>query len=46
MRERILGHDVPDDPRAGTFADGVANQAVVDAIRAASATRAWVDVPR
>jgi predicted dehydrogenase len=46
MRERILGHEVPDDPSPGTFADGVANQAVVDAIRESSATRAWVDVPR
>jgi predicted dehydrogenase len=44
MRDRILGYDVPDDPVAGTFADGVANQAVVDAIREASATRTWVDV--
>jgi predicted dehydrogenase len=46
MRERILGHDVPDDPAAGTFADGVANQAVVDAIRASNTRRAWVEVAR
>ena len=46
MREGILGHDVPDDPAPGTFVDGVANQAVVDAIRASSSTHAWVDVPR
>jgi hypothetical protein len=45
MRERILGHDVPADPAAGSFVDGVANQAVVDAIRASSATRAWAEVP-
>ena len=45
MRERILGHDVADDPAAGTFADGVANQAVVDAVRESSATRTWVEVP-
>ena len=41
MRDRILGRDVPDDPAAGTFVDGVANQAVVDAIRASSASRSW-----
>ena len=37
MRDRILGYDTPSDPAAGTFADGVANQAVVDAIRESSA---------
>ena len=41
MRDRILGVDVADDPVAGTFADGVANQAVVDAIRSSSADRSW-----
>jgi predicted dehydrogenase len=46
MRDRILGRDVPDDPKAGTFADGVANQAVMDAIRASSASHAWQDVAR
>jgi predicted dehydrogenase len=46
MRDRILGRAVPEDPAAGTFADGVANQAVVDAVRASSAGRTWVDVPR
>ena len=40
------GTTYPTIPVAGTFADGVANQAVVDAIRKSSATRAWVDVPR
>ncbi len=44
MRERILGHEVAADPVAGTFVDGVANQAVVDAVRESSATRTWVDV--
>jgi len=29
----------------GTFVDGVANQAVVDAIRASSASRSWTEVP-
>jgi predicted dehydrogenase len=44
LRDRILGNDVPTDPPVPTFADGVANQAVVDAIREASATRTWRDV--
>jgi predicted dehydrogenase len=44
MRDRILGYEVSDDPVAGTFADGVANQAVVDAIRASSADRGWTEV--
>jgi predicted dehydrogenase len=46
MRDRVLGYDTPDDPVAGTFADGVANQAVVDAIRASSADRPWTEVAR
>jgi predicted dehydrogenase len=44
MRARVLGEPVRTDPVAGTFTDGVANQAVVDAIRASSATRTWQDV--
>jgi predicted dehydrogenase len=44
MRDRILGYEVSDDPVAGTFADGVANQAVVDAVRASSADRGWTEV--
>jgi predicted dehydrogenase len=44
MRDRILGYEVPDDPSAGTFVDGVANQALVDAIRASSAHRDWTEV--
>ena len=44
MRDRIVGAEVPADPVAGTFADGVANQAAVDAISESSATRTWVDV--
>jgi hypothetical protein len=37
LRDRALGRPVPDDPAAATFADGVAGQAVLDAIRASSA---------
>lgn len=44
MRDRVLGRDVAADPVAGTFADGVANQATVDAIRASSAAGGWVAV--
>jgi predicted dehydrogenase len=45
FRDRILGRDVPDDPRPATFADGVAGMAVLDAIRASAAEPAWVPVP-
>ena len=44
MRDRILGYDTPSDPAAGTFVDGVANQAVVDAIRESSAQGSWTAV--
>jgi predicted dehydrogenase len=37
LRDRALGRPVPDEPAAATFADGVASQAVLDAIRASSA---------
>ncbi len=46
LRDRVLGNQVPGDPPVPTFADGVANQAVVDAIRQASVTRTWRDVER
>jgi predicted dehydrogenase len=36
LRERALGRPVADDPAAATFADGVAGQAVLDAIRGSS----------
>ena len=42
MRDRILGLETPDDPAPATFADGVAGQAVLDAIRRSSAERRWV----
>ena len=41
----INGKPVPADPRPGTFADGVAAMAVIDAIRQSAATAgAWVAV--
>ena len=36
LRDRVLGQPVAEDPVAATFADGVACQAVLDAIRASS----------
>jgi len=46
MRERIAGRAGPSAPPLATFADGVAVQAVVDAIKQSSAERRWVDVDR
>jgi predicted dehydrogenase len=44
MRNRILGLETPSDPAPATFADGVAGQAVLDAIRKSSAERRWIDL--
>ncbi|MBJ19635.1 MAG: Gfo/Idh/MocA family oxidoreductase [bacterium] len=44
FRARILGWPVADDPRAATFADGVAVQAVLDAIRRSSREKTWVAI--
>jgi predicted dehydrogenase len=38
----IEGRPIPDDPRPATFADGVADMAVLDAIRRSAAEQAWV----
>jgi predicted dehydrogenase len=38
----IAGRPVPADPRPATFADGVADMVVLDAIRRSAAERAWV----
>jgi predicted dehydrogenase len=43
MRDRILGRETPADPAPATFADGLAAQAVLDAIRKSSAERRWVE---
>jgi predicted dehydrogenase len=40
----IAGRPVPDDPPPATFADGVADMAVLDAIRRSAAKQAWVPV--
>jgi predicted dehydrogenase len=46
LRDRILGNPVATDPKAATFADGVAGQAVLDAIRRSSHEQSWVAVER
>ncbi|HMC67966.1 MAG TPA: Gfo/Idh/MocA family oxidoreductase, partial [Mycobacteriales bacterium] len=40
----IAGRPVPDDPPPATFADGVADMAVLDAIRRSAAEQKWVPV--
>src|SRR5262245_19720700 len=42
FRDRILGRPVPVDPAPPTFADGVASQCVLDAIRRSAAEGGWV----
>ena len=44
MRDRIRGVDPPDDPPAATFADGLAEQQVLDAIRQSNAEQKWVPI--
>ena len=44
FRNRIQGNPVPDDPTPPTFADGVAVQAVLDAIRRSSKEKTWVAI--
>lgn len=46
LRDQLRGLDVPDDPVAATFADGLACQRVLDAIRHSSHNDgAWTPVP-
>ena len=44
FRDLIGGRAVAEDPRPATFADGVAQMLVLDAIRRSAATRTWVRV--
>ena len=46
LRDRVLGRPVAADPAAATFADGVANQAVVDAIHRSAEEGTTVEVAR
>ena len=46
FRGLINGKLVPTDPRPGTFADGVAAMAVLDAIRQSATDGSWVTVTR
>ena len=44
FRARIEGRPVPADPPPATFADGLANQQALDAIRRSAPTGAWIDL--
>jgi predicted dehydrogenase len=44
MRARIEGRDGADSPPLATFEDGVAGQAVIDAMRQSSQESRWVSV--
>jgi len=44
FRDAILGRPVPTDPPPATFADGVANMAVMDAIRRSAREQTWIPV--
>jgi len=44
FRDLVRGRSVPPDPVPATFADGVANMLVLDAIRRAAKERTWVEV--
>jgi predicted dehydrogenase len=46
FRDLIDGKPVPSDPPPPTFADGVANMAVLDAIRQSATDGGWVTVTR
>jgi predicted dehydrogenase len=45
FRDRILGRPEGDGPRPATFADGVADMAVLDAMRRSVVDGGWVPVP-
>jgi predicted dehydrogenase len=42
FRALIEGREVPDDPPPATFADGLANQQALDAIRRSANEKAWI----
>ena len=46
MKARIEGRDVADSPPLATFRDGVAGQAVIDAMRQSAQDTGWVSVEK
>jgi predicted dehydrogenase len=44
FRDLVLGVDVKPDPAPATFADGVANMRVLDAIRRSAREQTWVEL--
>jgi predicted dehydrogenase len=44
MRDRILGRETASDPAPATFADGLAAQIALDAIRRSAAERRWIEL--
>jgi predicted dehydrogenase len=44
LHARLSGRPLPDDPAPATFADGVANMVVMDAIRQSARDRTWVEI--
>jgi predicted dehydrogenase len=44
LHARLSGESLSDDPAPATFADGVANMVVMDAIRQSARDGAWVDI--
>ncbi|MBV8986354.1 MAG: Gfo/Idh/MocA family oxidoreductase [Acidimicrobiia bacterium] len=42
FRDLILGNPIPAEPQPATFADGVAQMQVLDAVRRSAATKEWV----
>ncbi len=46
MKARIEGRGLPDSPPLATFRDGVAGQAVIDAMRLSAREQIWVNVAK
>jgi predicted dehydrogenase len=44
LKARLAGEPLPDDPAPATFADGVANMVVMDAIRRSAQEHTWVEI--
>ncbi len=46
LRAQVLGEPIDREPSMATFADGVASQAVLDAVRRSASGAGWVEVER